>query len=366
MRNLFFIAIIALLLVFMGLSIVRKKPQKVSKAALMLILAALIAAALVRWASPLWRYPGTTGPYGVSAIGYTYTDESRVEPYESDGSFRWLNLKFWYPAGYSNGENTCPLVVFSHGSFGAKESNVVLYRELASHGYVVCAIDHTYQCLNTTDPNGSRIKMDSTYMWQILRADDSSEENRSQLYALFSEWMDIRMGDIAFVLDTIIDHAGNGDAVYGLIDPTQIGVMGHSLGGAAALGIGRVRDDVNAVIALEAPFMYDVEGVTAAGFTFNTAPYPVPVLNVYTDSSWNILEDSPQYAQNYTILNDQNETTEDVYFKGAGHMTLTDLAHARPPLCLAFGQDLFFDVDTHTRTANQTYLDFYDRYLKAK
>ncbi len=43
--------------------------------------------------------------------------------------------------------------------------------------------------------------------------------------------------------------------------PARIGVMGHSLGGSAALCIGRQRPDVQAVLALESPFMCDIEGV---------------------------------------------------------------------------------------------------------
>lgn len=363
MRNVFFIAVIALLFAAMTLGIFTKRLKKAARAALILAPVVLVAAAFLWWASPAWKYPATTGPYEVSSVCDAYTDESRAEPYQNDGSRRRLNLTFWYPEGYTGGENTCPLVIFSHGSFGVRESNVILYRELASHGYVVCAIDHTYQCLRTTDADGNEIKMDSGYMRQILRASDKSEESRKELCALFDEWMSIRMGDIGFVLDTLLARAGS-EGVCRLIDPTRIGVMGHSLGGAAALGMGRVRGDIRAVIALEAPFMYDVEGVTGNGFLFNNAPYPVPVMNVYSDSSWNILASSPQYAQNYAFLNDQSDTTEDVHFQGAGHMTLTDLAQSMPPLCLAFGQNIFFDVDTYTKTANEQYMRFFDRYLK--
>ncbi len=368
MRNVFFIAVVVLLLAVMVRGIFGKKYKWPSRAIHIISPIALIIAASIWWAFPAWDYPRTTGPYEAASVCCTYTDESRVEPYESDGSYRWLNLDIWYPSNYSGGENTCPIVVFSHGSFGIRESNVSLYRELASHGYIVCAIDHTYQCLSTTDADGKEIKMDKTYRQQILGSSDSSEESRAQLTSLFAEWMNIRMGDIGFVLDTLIARAAAGDindhGVYRLADPSRIGVMGHSLGGAAALGMGRARADVRAVISLEAPFMYDVEGIRAGGFTFNSAPYPVPMLNVYTDSSWHILADRPQYAQNYAMLNDQSDMTEDVYIKGAGHMTLTDLAQSSPPLCLAIGQDLFFDVDEFARTTNQMYLDFFDRCLK--
>ena len=44
--------------------------------------------------------------------------------------------------------------------------------------------------------------------------------------------------------------------------------MGHSLGGAATLGIGRQRSSVRAVIALEATFMYDIVGMPNDRFVF--------------------------------------------------------------------------------------------------
>ncbi len=370
MRNLFYIAAIALLLIVMGFGIFRKRMKARSRAILIIGSFALAIAAFACWTSPRWEYPETTGPYEPAFVRCTYTDESRVELYESDGSHRWLNLDIWYPKDFTGEKNTCPVVVFSHGSFGVKESNVSLCRELASNGYLVCAIDHTYQCLSTTDAGGRKIKMDKGYRRQILRASDSSEESRTELYGLFREWMDIRMGDIHFVLDTILARAAAGDTgdggVYLLADASRIGVIGHSLGGAAALGMGRARDDVRAVIALEAPFMYDVEGVTADGFSFNREPYPAAVLNVYTDSSWNLLGDSPQYAQNNAMRSDQSDTTEDYYVKGAGHMTLTDLALSKPPLCLTFGQDLFFHADACIRTVIQQYLDFLNRCLKGQ
>jgi len=45
-------------------------------------------------------------------------------------------------------------VVFSPGSFGTRTSNTSTYRELASNGYVVCAIDHPYHSFYTTDVGG--------------------------------------------------------------------------------------------------------------------------------------------------------------------------------------------------------------------
>ena len=365
MRNLVFMAAAILIFVFLIVSIFKKVTRKVIRIIGAMV---LIAAAVFWWFHPAWQYPQTTGPYPVGTVTVTYTDDARPESYEKDGSSRWLNVAYWYPSGYTGDSHTCPLVVFSHGSFGIKESNETLFRELASHGYVVCSIDHTYQCLGTPDPNGKKVGMDRTYMKQILSASDKTAESRTALAGLFSEWMTIRMGDIGFVLDTIKAAAAaddNGaDGVYRLADTANIGVMGHSLGGAAALGIGRVRSDIKAVIALEAPFMYDVKGCVDGQFVWDDTIYPVPLLSVYTDSSWDILKASPQYAQNNAVLKDNSDTTYDVFVKGAGHMTLTDLGYSAPPLCLLFGQRLLLDAGQTSERLNQPYLDFFDCYLR--
>ena len=368
MRNLLFIIAIGLIIVFLIFSIFRKKVKKPIRALSIVGAVVAVAAALLLWFYPSWSLPQTTGAYEVAMSKSILIDESRIEPYENDNSHRWLGIGLWYPIDDTLDKNSCPLVVFSHGSFGVKESNESLYRELASHGYVVCAIDHTYHSLGAVDADGKKVGIDGEYMKQVMGASDKDEEKREELAMLFSQWMKIRMDDMGFVLDTIINSANTGDSAaegaYLLIDTKKIGVMGHSLGGAAALGMGRVRDDVGAVIALEAPFMYDVKGISDGDFVWDETAYPVPLLSVYSDSSWHILGSSPQYAQNFTILNDTSETTFDIYTKGAGHMTLTDLALSKPPLCLMFGQELFLDAEAYTRKLNHNYLEFFDSCLK--
>lgn len=180
------------------------------------------------------------------------------------------------------------MVVFSHGSFGVKESNETLYRELASHGYVVCSMDHTCHCFSAKLSNGKAVRVSGTYMKELAAV--SPQDELKQSLPHFEKWMDLRTGDINFVLDTVIERVSeeSGElSVYGLIDPSRICVMGHSLGGSAALGVGRQQDEIAAVIALESPFLCDIQGVDDDGnFIFEQSVYPVPVLNVYSDASW--------------------------------------------------------------------------------
>lgn len=202
----------------------------------------------------------TTGEYLTVQECCFYTDTARIETYANDGSCRELPVAFWYPDKCSE-KQSCPLAVFSHGSFGVKDSNETLCRELASHGYVVCAIDHTYQCFSTKLSNGRTVRVSGTFMKEI--AADSPQDKPEQSLEHFAKWMSVRTGDINFVLDTILEKAASGNkelAAYELIDVSRICVIGHSLGGSAALGIGRIREDISAVISLEAPFLCDIRG----------------------------------------------------------------------------------------------------------
>ena len=146
----------------------------------------------------------------------------------------------------------------------------------------------------------------------------------------------------------------------------SIGVMGHSLGGSAALGIGRTRDDVSAVMALESPFMQDIEGVKDGQFIFTDKVYPVPVLNIYSDSSWNILAERPQYAANYAMLSDTDATTHSIHIPGVGHLALTDLALTSPVLTRILDREKSTSEQTMLclETINSACLEFFNKYLK--
>ena len=307
-----------------------------------------------------------TGQFKVATAQYTYTDINRIETYSDSGKFRTLNVAFWYPQVESGSTpQTFPLIVFSHGSFGIKTSNEFLFNELVSHGYIVCSIDHTYQSLFTTNPDGSLTWIDMGYLKEVNTQDAHTKKQQS--FEFFQKWMEIRTADINFVIDTILSESGNnnGEQVYKLVDKAKIGVMGHSLGGSAALAIGRMRNDVEAVIALESPFLADIVGVKDNEFVFLDTVYPIPVLNIYSDSSWSHLSEWAQYAENYRLLSDTPANAFNVYISNAGHLSLTDLALTSPILTRILNQQSSSRDSYETlKIINRVSLAFFDSFLK--
>lgn len=310
----------------------------------------------------------TSGKYPVIKTVDYFTDSQRVETYNDVGSQRELPVAFWYPKNYAN-LRSCPLVVFSHGSFGMKESNETLFRELASHGYVVCSIDHTYQCFSTKLSNGKKVRLSSQFMKEV-GGDDPNKRPKESLRN-FEKWMKIRTDDLNFVLDTILERAGNNDTKNTFsrsLDPSQISLVGHSLGGSAVLGVGRQRNDISAVISLEAPFLCDIQGVSDDNrFIFDQSEYPVPVLNIYSDATWAHLDDWKQYEENVRLLKKESSNNQNVHFSGVGHFSLTDLSLTSPFLTMIFdGGNPKEKPEVTLKKINEVCLAFLEEQLKKK
>ncbi len=343
----------------------QERPYRVGRAIgkAVAVTALLFAASLPAIVFPQHQPLATTGEYPVATAAHTFVDNGRRDPYADTGEGRKLNVAFWYPEGAAE-VGASPLVVFSHGSMGIKTSNESLFRELASHGYVVCSIDHTHHSLFTVDGDGRTTWIDMGYMGD-LRAEDAKTD-RQKSYAYYRQWMEVRTADIVFVIDRVLDEAGKADAgpAYRLVDRRKIAVMGHSLGGSAALGIGRSRSDIGAVLALEAPFLCDIQGAQGGEFVWNSQPYPVPVLNIYSDSAWSHLGEWPQYAENHALLTGGG-TVHNVHITGIGHLALTDLSRTSPLITrMLDGRNPTRSPEQALGILNEVCLAFFDCYLR--
>ena len=71
--------------------------------------------------------------------------------------------------------------------------------------------------------------------------------------------------------------------VYQLVDTEKIGLIGHSMGGAASVQVGRDRQDIDAVINLDGDMLGEYRDVVDGRPVIDEAAYPVPILSIYTD-----------------------------------------------------------------------------------
>ncbi len=319
----------------------------------------------------------TTGEYDVKLAQAILVDDSRTENFEQDGSNREVPVYLYYPDTESG---KFPLVLFSHGAFGYYQSNTSTYMELASHGYVVVSLDHPYHSFFTKDTDGKTILADKGFLEEVQKVDtDSVPEN--EILAISSKWLSVRTEDMSFVLDTIKDTAGDGALTeawhiaeqeesaevlhaLSLVECEKIGLMGHSLGGAASVSLGRARDDIEAVIDLDGTMLGEELAFEDGRYVFIEEPYPVPLLSIDNEEHHKASEEGGNGYVNVFVLEnalDGNNT----WFKGSGHMNFTDLPLFAPPLASLLGTGSI-DSESCVRQMNQIVLQFYDCYLKGE
>jgi dienelactone hydrolase len=174
---------------------------------------------------PARRYPGgvdaggydpfEAGPQVVATTSFEAKDAARD---------RLFPCEVWHPQ--ASGQH--PLVVFSHYSGGSRTASSFLCWHLASHGYVVAAMDHS----EVVAPE------------LAARQGETSGERLARVNAIIAS----RVPDVRFLIDYLL--GGYERAIYGVaIDETLIGLVGHSFGGWTALATPDVEPRVGAVAA---------------------------------------------------------------------------------------------------------------------
>lgn len=311
---------------------------------------------------PQHKSPKVTGEYKVATATYTYTDKNRMEEFTDKEQHRFVNVEFWYP---KNGNGTYPLLVFSHGAYGIKDSNSSTYTELASHGYVVVSIDHPYHSFFTRSEDGTVAMINSDFSHEVENMNKGVYSNE-ELYNIIQKWMKLRTDDMNFVIDTILKKAKNdNNSLYQNINTEKIGVFGHSMGGAASVWLSRERDDVSAVVNIDAPFFSElVYNKADDNFVASSKTYTTPLFNIYSDDVWRQLDSTPIYVAN-KLNNKQFEGAYTTHFKGAKHLNLTDLQLFSPILANTL-QGGKADIDKYycIETENELILKFFDYELK--
>jgi dienelactone hydrolase len=338
--------------------------------------------------------PEPTGPCPVGTTSLFLKDISRPDPWAAGVSARELMVSLWYPAVPSDGpparymtpaeselqltsrgltgvprdalstvrtnavsdatpagrQRALPVVVLSPGFTDSRSALTALAEDLASYGYVVAGIDHTYESFATAFPDG-RVT--------TCLAREAPRSGRGEKVVAG------RAADVSFVLDELTG-ARRAWPGAGLIDPSRMAMAGHSAGGAAAIPAMLADSRIRAGI--------DMDGATHAQIPDDGLSRPFLFLgkqSSYTPGSGRGIPGKPgpasSWERDWELLTGWKRW---LLVAGAIHASFTDLALLADQLGIDIGAGLsgarslditrayvraFFDQ--HLRSTPQALLD---------
>jgi dienelactone hydrolase len=216
---------------------------------------------------PMFRLPAPTGPHLVG---------TRTMQVKASG--RDVVVQVWYPAAASRNpfaayrrreettrlssyqdvlptnsrldapmaEGSFPVLLFSPAWGGRRTQNTYLVEDLASHGYVVAAMDHPGNSGQTLYRDGH---VDEPATGDAM---DFAKLSLNQVNANGTKELERETADEIGVLDAL--DAMNRDAAspfYGRLDMTRVGALGHSFGGAVGAEAAIEDNRIKAVLDLD-------------------------------------------------------------------------------------------------------------------
>lgn len=305
-----------------------------------------------------------TGEYKVNQVSAVLVDKNRTDPFEGKGSQREVPAHFYYP---ENANGSYPLVIFSHGAFGYYQSNDSTYKELASNGYVVVSLDHPHHSFFTKKADGSTVTVDPGFFNEAMTVGGGDSSSCEEIYKITKDWTKLRTDDESFVLDSIKSAKTSGElsgswhtddkalviSVIDKINTDKIGAIGHSLGGAAGIELGRKRSDISAVVDLDGTPLGEITGVENGKFVVNKTPYTVPLL-IFGHCDDEISDEISKNAKDSKL----------VLCDGSNHMDFTDLSLISPTISEALSGPSTVDRENFLKDVNAAILNWFDYYLK--
>ncbi|WP_414624191.1 alpha/beta hydrolase [Calothrix sp. CCY 0018] len=153
--------------------------------------------------------PTQPGNAGVDVLKLNLKDEKR--------SSRSVPVDIYFPQASTKKTTAKPVVVLSHGFSSNKSDMVYIAKHLASHGYVVAAVEHT----------GS----DQNYQINWTKKDGIVSLMKPQ------EFLE-RPRDISFILDKLTEFNNQSNhPLFGQVSTDNVTAIGHSFGGGTVLAI---------------------------------------------------------------------------------------------------------------------------------
>lgn len=309
-----------------------------------------LAAALIPWAIFL-PVPGLTPPEGPHAVGtqiYRWVDETRAEEATSTPEDRRnVIVQAWYPAApgsqgdrlpyldglnqlsepvgflpgfllgrygqtethgrtgvsVSDARSSWPVLIFLTGYGGVRGVYTSLAAGLASWGFVVLAVDHPYEAAVAELADGT-----------MARTVERFEPDDPDRTAFMAGRLGLRVADVRFVLDQLSHPGLLGPEWEGRIDQGRIGVLGHSLGGAAAAAAMATDRRITGAVNLDGTFYGPIPG----------EPARRPFLVIESDR--NITGHSERYREgNRALAAFFGGAPQEIELEGTSHYSFTDL-----------------------------------------
>jgi len=224
----------------------------------------VLASAILCYYYPIFTFPVPTGRYAVGTTTIDLLDNSRTELCDSmNRSHRELVVRVWYPIVSTNAVKSpyledarlipsgvfshlgaivtnavrdapmvatavpFPVVIYSPSWSGFKTDNTFGTEELASQGFVAIGLEHPCSVPIALYPDGRVI-------YSNLSADyTSSDAAMTKFLSVGAQQLALRTQDVRFVLDRLPQIATN-RLFKGNLDLNNIGIFGHSFGGAVA------------------------------------------------------------------------------------------------------------------------------------
>jgi hypothetical protein len=344
---------------------------------------------------PVPAIPAPNGPYPVGTHIYELTDASRRELYSGADEARRFQIQVWYPAeadptserspwmenadvfapsissyldlpsffldhlalvkvpAYKDApvaptNGGFPVILFSHGWNGFNAQNTGQALQLASHGYVVVGVQHTYGAIVTVFEDGKVAKNNPS----ALPSGVPDEEYEQAARKLAEQWA----GDMGFALDFLDEQNKDAEGLfYSSLDLARVGAYGHSTGGGAAIQLCGTDARCKALLGQD-PFMRPVSseiqqsGVSQPSFFMFSQTWAD-----LTDSRNNKL-----FGPFYSNLTDPYGA---VYIEGTDHYDFSDLP-LLSPLAPQLGLKGPIKGERVTEIVNDYLLSFFDATLK--
>ncbi len=354
---------------------------------------ALVLSGIAIWAFPLYEMPTPSGNYEIGTITYDFTETGNIETYgDVVGADRRIKVQVWYPASSTKGlkrvpwleegrvvsralademnapkfildhtkdvlshayagaqmskaAKTFPIVVLSHGWTGFRNLHTDLAETLASNGYIVFGIDHTFGSQITVFKDGTVMKLDH----DALPDRNVTQNFLDYARALVETYAD----DVTFVLDQLsrFNEGQYSPEFKARLNLDKIGLLGHSTGGGADVAVAVSDERVKALLGMDAWVEPVPDGLLKKGLK-------IPALFLRSQQ-W---ETGYNNAYLTTLIDNSISGTELYQIDGTTHIDFT-MAYMYSRLTRYIGFTGDVERKTFADIQNTFILDFFDSTL---